>query len=591
MKDFFKMLGATMLGLFLWTILMSLFAILGLAGITASEGTTRIDENSVLRINLNGTLSERSESNPLAILGAADEGLALDDLLMAIDKASKNENVVGIYLEGGSLSGTPAMIQELRQALVRFKADSKKFVVAYADNYSQSSYYVCSVADEISMNPSGTLDWHGMAAEHMFYTDVMKKLGVKMQVFKVGTFKSAVEPFINTEMSEPNRQQVTSYLTSIWNNTLKEVAASRKLSTDRLNALADTMLAFSTPEMLIKEKMIDAIRYKDEMRDELKKKCGLEESNRLTFVSPNVMARAEINIEKKDNCIAIYYAFGDIVDDAGSSLMGSTGATIAPAPTIKELEKLMNEDDIKAVVIRVNSGGGSAYASEQIWRQVSLLKEKKPVVISMGGMAASGGYYISCNASRIVAEPTTLTGSIGIFGMIPDVSELVNDKIGLHYDIVKTNMHGDFGTQSRPMNDEEGRMLQAHIERGYDLFTRRVAEGRKMSQDSVKVIGEGRVWTGEQALKIGLVDELGDLQAAIKAAAKLAKIDDYCTDTYPAPASMFESLLGNDEEPDFMETQIKNMLGEWYEPFMYIRNAKNMTPVQAKMPYILKIHN
>lgn len=580
-----------MLGLFLWTILMSLFAILGLAGITASEGTTRIDENSVLRINLNGTLSERSESNPLAILGAADEGLALDDLLMAIDKASKNENVVGIYLEGGSLSGTPAMIQELRQALVRFKADSKKFVVAYADNYSQSSYYVCSVADEISMNPSGTLDWHGMAAEHMFYTDVMKKLGVKMQVFKVGTFKSAVEPFINTEMSEPNRQQVTSYLTSIWNNTLKEVAASRKLSTDRLNALADTMLAFSTPEMLIKEKMIDAIRYKDEMRDELKKKCGLEESNRLTFVSPNVMARAEINIEKKDNCIAIYYAFGDIVDDAGSSLMGSTGATIAPAPTIKELEKLMNEDDIKAVVIRVNSGGGSAYASEQIWRQVSLLKEKKPVVISMGGMAASGGYYISCNASRIVAEPTTLTGSIGIFGMIPDVSELVNDKIGLHYDIVKTNMHGDFGTQSRPMNDEEGRMLQAHIERGYDLFTRRVAEGRKMSQDSVKVIGEGRVWTGEQALKIGLVDELGDLQAAIKAAAKLAKIDDYCTDTYPAPASMFENLLGNDEEPDFMETQIKNMLGEWYEPFVYIRNAKNMTPVQAKMPYILKIHN
>lgn len=591
MKDFFKMLGATMLGLLLWTIIMFLFAIIGIAGITASESSTSIDENSVLRINLNGTLTERSESNPLALFQGNENGMALDEILTAIDKAGKSEDVNGIYLEGGMLSGNPAMLQELRQALLRFKQESKKFIVAYGDNYSQSSYYVASVADEVCINPSGSLDWHGLSAEHMFYTEVMKKLGIKMQIFKVGTYKSAVEPFINTEMSEANRQQVTSYLTSVWNNITKEVAASRKLSTDKLNALADSLMAFSTPETLKKEKLVDRICYKDEIRADLKAKTDRAEDQKIRFVTPAVMAKVQGNVEKKEDCIAIYYAFGDIVDDNGSALMGGSGSIIAPDPMNKELDKLMNDESIKAVVIRVNSGGGSAYASEQIWRQISLLKEKKPVVISMGGMAASGGYYISCNASRIVAEPTTLTGSIGIFGMFPDASELLTDKIGLRYDMVKTNKHADFGAQSRPINDEEGRMLQGYIERGYDLFTRRVAEGRKLSQDSVKVIGEGRVWTGEQALKIGLVDELGDLQTAIKAAAKLAKTTDYVIDTYPAPKSWLDSLMGGEGEPDFLQSQLKSILGEWYESILWLRNIESQNKVQARLPYILRINN
>ncbi len=592
MKDFMRMVGATILGILLTSIVMFLFAIIGLAGVTASEGTTSVDDNTILRINLNGALSERSEPNPLAMLNGGDEGLALDEMLEAIDKAAKNDDVLGIYLEGGNLSGSPAMLQELRQALVRFKTESKKFVVAHADSYSQSSYYVCSMADTVSMNPSGMLDWHGLGAELMFYTDVMKKLGVKMQVYKVGMFKSAVEPFINTEMSEPNRQQVTSYLGSIWGNMLKEVSASRKVSVDRLNVLADTMLAFTTPDFLLKEKMIDRVDYKDEFRDFLKGMAGIDSDDKLVFASPAVMAHTTGNVEKHSDCIGVYYAYGDIVDDLSSGLTSGTTGGIAPEPMNAELQKLLKDKSIKAVVIRVNSGGGSAYASEQIWRQVSLLKAEKPVVISMGGMAASGGYYISCNASRIVAEPTTLTGSIGIFGMVADASELLTEKVGLHYDYVKTNKHGDFGTMGRPMNDEEGRLMQRHVEQGYDLFTRRVAEGRKISQDSVKVIGEGRVWTGEQALKIGLVDELGDLQAAIKAAAKLAKISDYCIATYPAPKSLFEQLMGNsDDQPDFLETQLRSTLGEWYEPVMWMRNAKNMNPMQARMPYQLIINN
>lgn len=586
-----KMVGATLVGLVLWTIVMFVFSIIGFAGIMASEGMTDVEDGSILRITLNGEVTERDESSPLAILGGDNETLALEQLLEAIDKAGKSDKVKGIYLEGGALAASPAMLQELRQALVKFK-ETNKWIVAYGDTYTQGSYYICSVADELYINPQGMLDWHGMAAQPMFYTEVMKKLGVKMQVFKVGTFKSAVEPFINTEMSEPNRQQVTSYLTSIWGNMVSEVAKSRKLTPEKLNAMADTLLVFQSTDYLLKEKMVDKAKYKDEIRDLLKKKCDLDEDETLTFVSVNEMANSEVSLEKKDDCIAVLYAYGDIVDDAANNMTRGMAGTIAPAPINKELDKLMNDDDVKAVVIRVNSGGGSAYASEQIWRHVTLLKKKKPVVVSMGGMAASGGYYISCNASKIVAEPTTLTGSIGIFGMIPDMSELLTEKIGLRYDVVKTNAHSDFGAQDRPFTPEEGRLVQAHIERGYDLFTRRVAEGRNISQDSVKVIAEGRVWTGEQAKKIGLVDELGNLETAIKAAAKLAKTKDYVIAKYPESSSFFEKLMSENNDEGFMESQLKSTLGEYYGTFNTIRNMKNLKGqgmIQARMPYELII--
>lgn len=590
MKNFIKMVVATMVGMLLWVFVMSIFCIIGMAGVVASESGSTLEEGSILRINLEGELVERVESEMPAFLGGAQGEMALDKLLLAIDKAAKSDKVEGIYLEGGAFAGSPAMQQELRQALLRFKKDSKKWIVAYGDNYSQSSYYVCSAADSVFINPEGMIDWHGLASQPMFFTDVMKKFGVKMQVFKVGTFKSAVEPYINTEMSEPNRQQVTSYLTSIWGNMTKEVAASRKLKVEQLNAMADTLMTFIPTPVYLKEKYVDGLMYRDEMRDWLKNKVKCGEDDELTFATASQVADSETNLEKKSDRIAVLYAFGDIVDDATSSLTGGMSSQIAPGPINTELEKIMNDDDVKAVVIRVNSGGGSAYASEQLWRQVTRVKEKKPVVISMGGMAASGGYYMSCNASRIVAEPTTLTGSIGIFGMIPDVSELMNDKIGLHFDMVKTNKHADFGTQARPFDETEARIMQSYVERGYELFTSRVAQGRKMPQDSVKVIAEGRLWTGEQALKLGLVDELGDLQTAIKAAAKLGKTKDYAIATYPAPKNFLAQLMEQETgAPDLLDTQLKQTLGSWYEPFVFVRNIQTMNPIQARMmPIIIK---
>lgn len=589
MKDFMKMTGATIVGLIVFSIVMTIISLIGLAGVVATEGNYSVRENSILRINLSGDISEREEQNPLNALmgGGQDESLALDQLLTAIEKAAKTDDVKGIYLEGGNLSGTPAMLQELRQALVEFKK-SKKFIIAYGDSYSEGAYYICSVADEVIINPSGTLDWHGLASQPIFFTETMAKLGVKMQVFKVGTFKSAVEPYINTEMSDANREQVTSYLSSIWNGWVKDVAASRKLSEEQLNQMADTMTAFMQPTQLLKEKMADKMCYRDEVKALLKEKVGVEEDESLNFVTYKNMAHAALDIEKHSDRIAIYYAYGDIVDQLASPLQGG-GASIVPDPMNTDLNQLMNDEDVKAVVIRVNSGGGSAFASEQIWHQIQLLKEKKPVVISMGGMAASGGYYISCGANKIFAEPSTLTGSIGIFGMFPDASELLTDKVGLHFDIVKTNKYADFGTYARPINEDEGKKLQAYINNGYDLFTRRVAEGRGISQDSVKVIGEGRVWTGEQAKKIGLVDELGNLQDAIKAAAKLAKTSEYNLVTYPEPAGMLEGLFGSDDAGDFMDAKIKSLMGDYYGAYRMINQLGNWNPVQARLPYEIVI--
>ncbi|MBQ0048894.1 MAG: signal peptide peptidase SppA [Bacteroidales bacterium] len=592
MGQFFKMVGATIVGLLLWSLLFVIFAIIGIAGIASSESNVKIEENSILRIRLNGMMAERNESSALSFLAGEGATVSLEQVLTAINKASKNENIKGIYIEGGALSASPAMLQEIRQALARFKKESKKWIVSYADSYTQGCYYVCSVADELYLNPSGMLDWHGLGGEITFYADVLKKVGVKMQVFKVGTFKSAVEPYIGTEMSEPNREQVRSYLTSIWQVMLKDVAESRKISTNRLNALADTLTTFLPTATLVKEKMVTELFYKDQVRDRLKTKTERDEKEGLRFVSPSKMARAEEDIEKREDCIVVYYAHGDIVDDMTSSITGANGACIAPEPMNRELETLRNDEQVKAVVIRVNSGGGSAFASEQIWHEIERLKAKKPVVISMGGMAGSGGYYISCGASRILAEPTTLTGSIGIFGLIPDASELMTEKIGLHYDGIQTNRYGNFGTMSRGMNEEESRMMQNYIERGYDLFTRRVAEGRNISQDSVKVIAEGRVWTGEQALKIGLVDQLGDLQDAIREAAKLAKISDYNLYSLPEEKSFWSQLFGGEEEEDgkdLMEMQLKALLGELYEPFVTLRNLRSANPVQARLPYLLRI--
>ena len=590
MKSFIKYTMATVVGIFLTMTLFTIISIISLAGMMATEGMSApIKEKSILRLDLSGTLAERSESNPFAVLmGEENTALSLEDALLALDKAAKNENIIGVYLEGGSMGANPGMAQELRQALVEFK-ESGKWVVAYGDSYGKTAYYLSSVADSVLLNPEGNVDFGGMASQIMFYKDVMEKIGVKMQVFKVGTYKSAVEPFICTEMSPANREQVTSYLFSIWTNMLKDVAASRNMEMGKLNSLADSLTMISEASVALNGGLVDKLCYMDEVKAILRDKSGLEdEDDDLVFASVADVAKSETLGEKVDEQVAVYYAYGEIVQSQGTGLGISQEHQIVGEKMIKDLQDLREDDDVKAVVIRVNSPGGSAFASEQIWREVCLLKEKKPVVVSMGGMAASGGYYISCAANRIFAEPTTLTGSIGIFGMIPDMSELMTEKIGLKFDVVKTNEMSDIGTMARPFNEAESAQMQKMINRGYDLFTKRVADGRGMAQDSVKLIAEGRVWTGEQGLNIGLVDELGNLDDAVAHAAELAKVEKFRAVGYPAPDNPFEQLL-NQTKGGYLDSELRELLGEGYAVYSLVRNVKDADRIQARMPFEMNI--
>lgn len=590
MKSFIKYTMATVVGIFLTMTLFTIISIISLAGMMATEGMSApIKEKSILRLDLSGTLAERSESNPFAaLMGEENTALSLEDALLALDKAAKNENIIGVYLEGGAMGANPGMAQELRQALVEFK-ESGKWVVAYGDSYGKTAYYLSSVADSVLLNPEGNVDFGGMASQIMFYKDVMEKIGVKMQVFKVGTYKSAVEPFICTEMSPANREQVTSYLFSIWTNMLKDVAASRNMEVGKLNSLADSLTMISEASVALNGGLVDKLCYMDEVKAILREKSGLEdEDDDLVFASVADVAKSETLDEKVDEQVAVYYAYGEIVQSQGTGLGMSQEHQIVGEKMIKDLQDLREDDDVKAVVIRVNSPGGSAFASEQIWREVCLLKEKKPVVVSMGGMAASGGYYISCAANRIFAEPTTLTGSIGIFGMIPDVSELMTEKIGLKFDVVKTNEMSDIGTMARPFNEAESAQMQKMINRGYDLFTKRVADGRGMAQDSVKLIAEGRVWTGEQGLNIGLVDELGNLDDAVAHAAELAKVEKFRAVPYPGADNPFDQLL-NQTKGGYLDSELRELLGEGYAVYSLVRNVKDADRIQARMPFEMNI--
>ena len=577
---------ATVVGIFLTMTLFTIIGIISLAGMLATEGMTApIKEKSILRINLSGELAERDDANPFAsLMGKVSASLSLEDALLALDKAAKNDKILGVYLEGGAIAANPGMAQELRQALVEFKK-SGKWVVAYGDSYGKTAYYLSSVADSVLLNPEGNVDFGGMASQIMFYKDVMEKVGVKMQVFKVGTYKSAVEPFICSEMSPANREQVTSYLFSIWTNMLKDVAESRNMEVSKLNSLADSLTMISDAAMALNDGMVDKLCYMDEVKAILREKCGYEDKDDdLVFTTVADVAKSETLDEKVDEEVAVYYAYGEIVQSQSGGLSMDQEHQIVGEKMIKDLQDLREDDDVKAVVLRVNSPGGSAFASEQIWREVCLLKEKKPVVVSMGGMAASGGYYISCAANRIFAEPTTLTGSIGIFGMIPDLSELLTEKIGLKFDVVKTNEMSDIGGMGRPFNAAESAQMQKMVNRGYETFTKRVADGRGMAQDSVKMIAEGRVWTGEQGLKIGLVDELGNLDDAVAHAAELAKVEKYRAVGYPAPDNPFEQLL-NEKKSGYLEAELQDLLGEGYGVYSLMKGVKNADRIQARMPF------
>ena len=590
MKAFFKQALATMVGIFLIAALFSVMGIVSLVSIIASGSSeTPIKENSILHLNLSGTLTDRTQENPLdkiMNMGEESNAVSLEQAVTALKKAAVNDNIKGVYLEAGTLSAQPATVQELRQALVDFKK-SGKWIVSYADSYGKMGYYLSSVADTLLLNPEGSVDFSGLESQPMFFKEVLDKLGIEMQVFKVGTYKSAVEPFICTEMSDANREQITSYLTNVWNNVLIDVAASRNIDVDKLNKLADTQTMFARAQSSVDNGLIDALCYIDQVKDILRSNCNLvNKDDKLSFASISDVANSAKSEEGKGDQIAVYYACGEIVQSASTGL--DQEVQIVGEKVVKDLQALRTDPKVKAVVIRVNSPGGSAYASEQIWREVTLLKKEKPVIISMGDAAASGGYYISCASDRIFADPTTITGSIGIFGMVPNVSNLLTKKIGLKFDIVKTNEMADMGTMSRPFNAAERAQLQKMIEQGYDTFTKRVADGRGMSQDSVKLIAEGRVWTGEQGLKIGLVDELGNLDDAIAYAAKMIESKEYHTVSYPAEEDPFAMIL-NETKSDYMNNEIKELLGEWYSVYSFIRNVKSADNIQARIPYDIVI--
>ena len=580
-----KQAFATVVGILIFTVAMGIIGVISILGMVAStDSTPKVKDNSVLVLNLNGVMQERSQDDIYSFLtGGEMSSLGLDDLAEAIDKAKTDDNVKGIYIEAGMFAPDgPASVQALRNKLVEFKK-SGKWIVAYGDQYTQSAYWLCSVADKVIVNPEGIVDWHGLCTETMYFKDLLAKFGVKMQIAKVGKFKSAVEPFFADKMSDANREQVSVYLNGIWGNIVKDVAQSRKLDAKTLNAYADSLVTFSSADDLVKMKLVDQVAYYDEVRADIKKRLGLDEDDKISQVSVSQMC-AQPNKNKADDRIAVYYAYGDIVSDAEDGM--SQGSAICSGNVVPDLEELMDDDDVKAVVLRVNSPGGSAYASEQIWRAVTRLKAKKPVVVSMGTYAASGGYYISCAANYIYAEPTTLTGSIGIFGMFPDVSGLLTDKLGLKFDHVKTNKNSQFGTTSRPFTEEEMQYLTNMVDRGYKTFTKRVSDGRKIPVERVYEIAEGRVWLGQDALKIKLVDAIGGIDQAVAKAAELAKVKEYRTKAYPAKADMWESLLNraSSEGGNYLDGKLRATLGEYYAPFMYLKQLDRQDAIQARMP-------
>lgn len=593
MKDFIKNVGATIVGIFLFGIIIGIFGVMSLVGMVASgQATKNVKENSVLVLKLQGDLQEQAQDDVLGQLtGNTFNSLGMDAISSAIKKAKINKDIKGIYLETGILSADVAQLQELRDQLVNFKK-SGKWIVAYSDNYTQGCYYLATAANKVYINPEGSINWHGIGSQPMFVKDLLAKFGVKMQVIKVGKYKSATEMFTEEKMSEANREQTQRYIQSLWDNMCKDVSKSRNISTAKLNDLADNGIFVANGKMLLAEKMVDGIRYADEMKAEVKKLLKLDADQKINQLSIADMATVKEEGNDGDDEIAVYYAYGDIVDSPAAGSLFSNSHAIVGNDVCKDLEELANDDNVKAVVIRINSGGGSAYASEQMWHQIDLLKRKKPVVISMGGMAASGGYYMSCNADYIFAEPTTLTGSIGIFGVIPNFSDLATNKLGLKFDEVKTNRNALFGSQARMMNEEELTFLQGAITRGYHLFRQRVADGRKMTVDQVEQIAQGHVFTGEDALKIKLVDELGGLNKAVAKAAALAKTNSYYTQGYPAPREFFDQLLQEStDNGSYLDGKLKTSLGTLYEPMKMVNNITTMDRIQARMPWWLNINN
>ena len=587
MKDFLKFTLATVTGIIISSVVLFFISILVVFSmVSSSESETQVRKNSVMMLDLNGTLTERSQENPLDFLMKEDyKTYGLDDILSSIRKAKENEDIKGIYIQATSLGAGFASLEEIRDALKDFK-DSGKFIVAYGDTYTQNLYYLSSVADKVLLNPQGMLEWRGLAATPMFFKDLLEKIGVEMQIFKVGTYKSAVEPFISTEMSPANREQVNVYLSSIWGQITSSVAESRNLSVEALNKEADRMLMFYPAEESVKNGLVDTLIYKNDVRDYLKNIVGIDKDDNMPVLGIQDMINVKKNVprDKSGNVIAVYYAYGEI--DGGSS--ASTDEGINSEKVIKDLRKLKDDENVKAVVLRVNSPGGSAYGSEQIWYAINQLKKEKPVIVSMGDYAASGGYYIACNADTIVAEPTTLTGSIGIFGMMPNAKGLT-EKLGVNFDAVKTNPYADFGNLTRPMNDGEKVLMQMYVNKGYELFLTRCSDGRGISMEELDKIAQGRVWTGSTAKELGLVDELGGLDKALEIAIAKAGVDAYTVMNYPKKEGFLESLMNTNPGNYIKARMLNGKMNDVYRQFSIIENFDKIDRIQARVPFELNI--
>ena len=593
MKDFFKNVAATIVGLFAFGLIMTILGFICIIGMIASSNSKpTLKDNAVMVLKLQGQIEDRSEDNWLGELtGEQFNNLGMNKILSSIRKAKDEEKVKGIYLETGILESDYATLQEIRNALADFKK-SGKWIIAYGDALSQGGYYLASVANKVYVNPEGNVDWHGIASQPQYIKDVAAKFGVHFTVVKVGKYKSYTETYTEDKMSDANREQVSRYIGGLWQQMLADVSKSRNISKDSLNRYADGLMVFDDAQLLKSRKMVDGFCYYDEIRDVVKRQLGLKTDETINQVDYNDVDMAIDDSNLMGEEIAVYYCQGSIVRMETPSIYGSE-QQIVSTKVIKDLQELADNSQVKAVVLRINSGGGDAYASEQIWRAVKELNKKKPVVVSMGGMAASGAYYMSMGAQYIMAQPTTLTGSIGIFGALPDFSDLMTKKLGFKYDEVKTNRNSAYTSagMSRPWSAEEIATMQNYVNRGYSLFRKRVAEGRKMSTEQVEKIAQGRVWLGTDAKNIKLIDGFGGLSDAIDKAAELAHLSSYQAVEYPALAGWMEQLMdmAGGNKGTYLDEQLRLALGDLYQPFIMIRNMKEKEPIQAALPYVLNI--
>lgn len=585
MKQFFKYVFATIIGVLLCLIIFT-FVVFGLISSVGSDKKTEVGSNSVLRLAFNYAIKERTSANPLSGIPflnlSVKKSIGLNDILASIKRAKSDSNIKGIYLDESYMLSGQATTEEIRNALIDFKK-SGKFVLAYGEIYTQGAYYLASVADKVYINPKGIFEFRGFSSKYSFFKGALEKLGIEAQVIKVGTFKSAVEPFILDKMSDANRLQVNSYLGSLYDYFLSNIGKSRKISKDSLFNIANN-LQIKYPEDALKYKLVDGLKYKDEVLTELKQRTGTNQNDNLNIVELADYNQPDENKSSGSNTrIAVIYASGDIGSGEGDdNSIGSEGISRA-------IRKARLDKKVKAVVLRINSPGGSSLASDVLWREVFMTKKVKPVIVSMGDVAASGGYYMACAADSIFAQPNTITGSIGIFAILPNMKNFLNQKLGVTFDGVKTGKFADLGDVTRPLNPEERAILQDQVNHGYLDFTNAVASGRNKTQKYIDSIGQGRVWTGAQALKIGLVDRLGSLDDAIHSAANKAKITDYKLVAYPEQKSLLENF-GSGLASEAKTYMMKQELGESYRYYNDLQTILKYSGAQMRMPYTLEIY-